>query len=147
MSETKPKENLYQILKKVATTRNKENKVKNLQKLNSLAALNILKGAFDESVKWDLPSGKPPTYDKETNEDGTPTKTLEEHSEVLGKLVDHPANRGIPRVKKEVMFLNLIAGLDSEEEFLVIQMKDKKFPFKGITKETVEKAFPNLIKL
>lgn len=138
--------NLYQKLKKVANTRKEENKIKLLKEFDSLALRNILKGSLDETIKWDLPSGPPPKYEKKVDENGNPTKTLDNDSHILGQIVDHPVNKKVKRIVKERYFLDLLEGLDEEESKLLIMMKDKKFPFNGIKKETVMKTFPNLIK-
>jgi len=43
------------------------------------------------------------------------------------------------------MFIELLETVDAEEAELIIAAKDKKSPYKNITKKLVQEAFPGLL--
>jgi hypothetical protein len=47
-------------------------------------------------------------------------------------------------MKREMLFIQFIEGIDKDDAVLIVAMKDKKLPFKGITADIVKKAFPDL---
>jgi len=55
-------------------------------------------------------------------------------------------NSKLPQLKKEVLFVGVLESLDPQDAKLLLAVKDKKMPYKGITKKLVAETFPNLIK-
>ena len=51
---------ISEILTKVNNAKDKPKKVAVLKQYNSVAMRQILKGAFDPKIEWDLPEGTPP---------------------------------------------------------------------------------------
>jgi hypothetical protein len=45
-------------------------------------------------------------------------------------------------IKRETLFIEFLESLDPDDAELIIGMKDKKLPFRGLTKKTVCEAFP-----
>jgi len=46
--------------------------------------------------------------------------------------------------KREVQFVNFLESLDPDDAKLVISIKDKTMPYKGITRKLFEEAWPAL---
>ena len=59
---------------------------------------------------------------------------------IKGKNNVHP-------IKRETLFIQMLESLQQDEAKLVLAMKDKTMPYKGITLKLVQEAFPGLIKL
>jgi len=50
----------FEIMDKISKASTKKEKVELLEKYDSLALKNILKGTFDDAIVWILPDGNPP---------------------------------------------------------------------------------------
>lgn len=129
-------------LKKVSSTKKVADRKALLKEYNSLALRNVIKGALDDKVEWDLPEGAPP-YEPFTDE--SKMTTLEKSSAVLGKFVKHKVNAGLNPVKKETMFIELLRSLPEDEAELIVAMKDKQWPYKNIKVDMVREVFPGLL--
>src|SRR6056300_1767820 len=51
---------LHEILIKVNNAKDKAKKIEVLRKNDSVPLRQVLKGAFDSKIEWDLPEGTPP---------------------------------------------------------------------------------------
>ena len=119
----------------------KSDRAAELKKHNTFAVRTILQGAFDSRIEWLLPEGTPPYK---------PSQLVDQENVLL-----HDARRlvyfikgGSPTLKqpkREAMFIELLEAVAPKDAELLIAIKDKKFPFKGITKDIIKEAFPNLI--
>lgn len=132
------------ILRRVTEAKTKAEKVNVLQENNTLALRNVLKGAFDDTIKFLLPEGSPPF--KEANQN-TPPSSLRKQSPRFKYFVFGGPGENLPRLKVESMFIKLLEAVPPSEAKVVILMKDKKLEteFKGITKKLIQEAFPGLI--
>ena len=54
-------------------------------------------------------------------------------------------NPAVTKNKREILFVNMLESLDPEDAKLLLAVKDKKMPYKGITKKLVTETFPGLI--
>ena len=133
-----------EILVKVGSAKTKAEKINILREYNTLALRNVLKGNFDDSLQFLIPEGKPPF--KEANQN-TPPSSLRKQSAKFRYFVVGGPGETMPKMKVEGMFIKLLEAVPPSEADVVILMKDKILDtkFKGITKKTVEEAFPGLI--
>ena len=136
---------IYEILEAVPKKNSKAKKVKFLQENNSLGLRDILKGAFDDSIQWDLPEGEVPLEEDDIPE--TPKWNLIDVTPKLAVCVKNKRNAKVPSLKKETTFLELIKNVHPKDAEVLIKMKDKKFVglYKGLSKSVVMEAFPTLI--
>ena len=132
---------LAEFFDKVSKLKKKEEKIEALKFNDSFQVRTLLQGAFDPRVKWLLPTGKPPY---------TPS-TLTDQENVLihecRKLV-YFVEGGAPNLKqmrRETMFVELLEAVSPADAELLCAIKDKKFPYKGITADIVREAFPDLL--
>lgn len=100
--------------------------------------LNIFRMAWNDNIQFSLPEGSPPF---ETVAD--PTSNLYKINKHFGHFL---ASSKTPQLKKESLFIKLISNMPVEEAKILIAVKDKKQPYKGVTKATVKKAFPSILK-
>jgi hypothetical protein len=128
------------ILEKCMEFEKKEDKIAALRANQNPAMVQILKFMFDPNIKFLLPKGDPPYNPLEFNEPGR----LYVEARKLYLFIEggHPT---ITPFKRESLFISLLENVNPEDAKLLLAMKDKKSPMKGLTKNLVSTAFPGLI--
>ena len=132
---------LAEFLDKVSKLKKKEEKIEALRMNDSFQIRTILQGAFDPRVKWLLPEGIPPY---------TPNQLKDQENVLIHdcrKLI-YFVEGGAPNLKpirRETMFIELLESVAPQDAQLLCAIKDKKFPYKGITVDLVREAFPDLL--
>lgn len=141
---------LAEFLKKVSKLKKNEEKIQALKYNDSKALRVVLQGMFDNNVKWLLPKGDVPY---------TPNDLLDLQHVLINecvkdKLLYYIASipnapdgfyPGLAQSKREMMFIETLEKLDKEDAKLLIAMKDKKCPYKGLTVDHVKAAMPDLL--
>lgn len=132
---------LAEILKKASEFDKKQDKIDWLNKWDCVALRNILKLAYDPRIKFLLPEGAPPY---KANDLPDLQNVLYSELRKMYLFLDggHPT---LKQVRREYLFVQLLENLDKQDAELVIAVKDKKLPYKGITKKFVEEMFPGLL--
>lgn len=135
------KDGLYEILEKVAKKQPKAAKVKMLQEVakETPLVISMLKYVFKEGIVWDLPQGAPP-YKPQPKESDLQNVLYKDFRRL--KIFMKGEYVGMKPHKRESLFIELLETVDCDDAKLIISMKDKKLPFKGLTKKTVCEAFP-----
>jgi len=134
------KKSIYNVLKECAEPKEINKRVELLQKNSTPIILNILKFAFDPNIKFLLPEGDPPYKPCEyVDQEGR----LYQEARKLYLFVEG-GNPNLTKFKRESLFIQFIEGIDKNDAILMLSVKDKKLPFKSLTKEVVKKAFPDL---
>lgn len=132
---------LHEILTKVNNAKDKSKKIDVLRENDSVPLRQILKGAFDPKIKWDLPEGTPP-YKVNDAPAGTEHTTLHTESRRLWHFVEG-ADKKLSKSKKEIMFIQMLEGLHADDAKLLIAVKEKELNkmYKGLTDAVVKDAF------
>lgn len=132
---------LHEILIKVNNAKDKSKKIDVLRENDSVPLRQILKGAFDPKIKWDLPEGTPP-YKVNDAPAGTEHTTLHTESRRLWHFVEG-ADQKLSKSKKEIMFIQMLEGLHADDAKLLIAVKEKELNkmYKGLTDAVVKDAF------
>lgn len=140
----KPKSNLlpHEVLKLVTKAKTTAAKVKVLQDNESFALKTLLQGNFNDKIVLDFPEGSPP-YKKDQSPAGLQLSRVDSSIKILGKLL---VGNPLPKMRKEMLFIQLLEGIHAEDAELVIAMKDKRLTdiCPTLTKKVAEKAFPTL---
>lgn len=119
---------------------NEEEQVKCLQANDNSAIRTVLRFCFDPNIKWLLPEGDAPYKPCEyANMDNM----LYSEARRLYLFVEG-GNDNLTTLKRESMFVELLQSITPEDAKLLISIKDKKLPSKGLTAKTVLKAYPGL---
>ena len=131
----------HEILTKVNNAKDKTKKVEVLRQYDSPAFRQVLKGAFDPKILWDLPKGNPPYLPNEAPV-GTEHTFLDSEAKRLWHFVKG-ADQNLSKVKKETLFIQILEGLHQTEAELLIAVKEKKLNkmYKGLTANLVKEAF------
>ena len=132
---------LHEILTKVNNAKDKSKKIEVLKSNGSVPLRQVLKGAFDPKIEWDLPEGTTP-YKENDAPAGTEHTTLFTEARKLWHFVKG-ADRKLSKTKKEVMFIQMLEGLHKDDAALMIAVKEKTLNkrYKGLTDAVVKEAF------
>jgi hypothetical protein len=126
---------IFELVEKAPT---KEQKIAELQKHGNEALLMIMQYALDRRVVWVLPPGEPPYR---------PSESLDQHSVLwqnINKLFHYckGGNDNLPPAKREHLFIQLLESVEPKDAKLLLAMKAKTLPYKSITVELWNEAFP-----
>ena len=132
---------MHEILTKVNNAKDKPAKIAVLRKHDSVPLRQVLKGAFDPNIIWDLPEGTPP-FNRNDAPAGTEHTTLHQEARRLWHFVKG-ADENLKKAKKEMMFIQLLEGLQEDDADLMIAVKEKSLNkrYKGLTDAVVKEAF------
>lgn len=132
---------ISEILKNTSNISDKNQKIQYLRQNNSPALLAVLRYAYDPNLQFLLPEGKP-TYKPSPYRDSQGmlySRARELYLFVKG------GNDDLQQQKREQLFIGLLEGIDQEDAELLLSVKDKKIPYKGINLKLVQEAFPEQI--
>jgi len=130
-----------EFLEKVSKLKKKEDKVEALKSNDSYVIRTILQGAFDPRIKWLIPEGTPPF---KANQLVDQENVLIKDARKLVYFVDGGGNNLKP-LKRETMFIEFLESLAPADAIMICAIKEKKLPWKGITVDIINEAFPNFI--
>lgn len=135
------KEGIAEILQKVSKQKTKKDKMSMLLKLKDSTPhiFTTLKYIFKQSILWDLPEGNPP-YKSQPKESDLQHMLYSEFRRL--KIFMKGEYPQMKPMKREILFIEFLESLDPDDAKLVIAMKDKKSPYKGLTKKLVCDAYP-----
>lgn len=133
---------VYEIFDRVEKQKTKADKVKVLQENNIWPVKDILRAIYDDTIQFLLPEGKPPYI---PSKEGMIANTLLQANKQYKYFVKGGPGQGLPAVRREKMFIDILESVHPEEALILIDMINKK-SIKGITKATVKEAYPDLIK-
>lgn len=132
---------IFDLLRKANT---KKKKVEVLQQYNIMPMRDILQGTFDDRIQWNLPKGTPP-YTPASEEAPPPATLLREHLKFKYFVKGLRESEGLPAVKRERLFIDMLESIHPNEAKILLDMINKKSPVKGLTINTVREAYPDLI--
>ena len=141
-----PYKSFDSIFTQVGKASKKADKIRILHENSSPVMKNILGMTYDPNVVWMLPDGTPPY--KELSEHADGGVTLQGLSRQFYLFVDGPSltQKNLSQVKREQIFIEMLESLPPEECKVLIGMKERKLPYRGLTRKLVAEAFPNLAK-
>lgn len=134
---------VFEVLKKAASKRSKAEKVAILKDNDSWALRDIIRGSYDSTIQFDVPPGEPPYTPAEAH--NHPSSLLREHQKFIYFVKGSRKGAGLPKFKRERIFLEIIEGVHPEDAKLVVNMVNKKPP-KNLSRPIVQEAFPGLLK-
>lgn len=128
------------ILNFTSKLESEDEQIKCLRANDNNAIRTILKYSFDPNIKWLLPEGAPPYK---------PCEFPHQEQMLYGEirrlyLFLEGGNPNLKPLKREMMFIEILQSIDPEDAKMLIAIKDKKFPYKGLKAKTVQKAFPGI---
>lgn len=134
---------IHEVIENVSKKKTKDEKIELLKQHESWALKDVLRGTYDSSIEWNMPKGNPPfTKNQEHN---APSNLLRENTKFKYFVKGGPGDK-MPKFKREKIFIGLLESIHPKDAEIVVGMINKSLPVKGITKNLVKEAFPNLIK-
>jgi len=140
------RETLHDIFTKVENAKTKKEKIDILKSRSGPVIKAVLGYTYDPKVKWLLPEGTPPYKELPKDSDGEIPLANEVRKFYLFVEGDTPTQKNLSQQKRENLFIQMLESLDPDEAKILIGMKDRKLPYKGVTRKLVAEAFPNLAK-
>lgn len=133
---------IAEIVDAAAKAKRVEHKVKILQDNNTVALRNILICTYDTNIEFLVPNEAPP-YTPSKFEDSQ--GMLLREARKLKYFVKGMWEGEIHPIKRERLFIQLLESVDAADAKLLVNMIEQK-PIKGLTAETINKAFGPIIK-
>lgn len=117
-----------------------KDRVEFLKNIGSPILQQVLKYMFDPNIKFLLPEGPPPYKVSEFDQPG---RFLAEIRRMY--LFIEGGNPNLSPVRREALFIQMLENVDERDAQLILCIKDKKSPVKGLTKKLVDETFPGLL--
>lgn len=133
---------ISEILEKVSKIKKKEERIEELRKhADNTALVQLLQWTYHPQAVWLLPEGVPP-YKK--------NQYLDQEGNLYSELRRmylflEGGNPDLTSTKREMLFIGLLETLAPADAELLCHIKDKKLPYKTITREIVAEAFPGIL--
>ena len=137
---------MAEALTEARKTKNVTQKVEALQALPEQTKQH-LHGVFmltyNSKISWLLPPGVPPykPLDPDTDQEGRLISELKNFSYFIAN-EGKPVQADAKQLRREQLFVRILESIEPDDAELVIQMKDREI--KGVSKNVVKKAFPEL---
>lgn len=134
---------ITEVLQKVSNAKTKQEKIALLHKFNTNALRTILIWNFDESVKSAIPEGEVPYTANDAPAGTEHSRLIHEYRNLYRFVIG--GDKGLNRLRRETLFIQLLEGLHADEAELICLVKDKNLQSKyRVTKAVVEEAFPKI---
>ena len=133
---------ISEILKKADDLKAPADKVKVLQIFDNPVLRQILKCCFDPSIKFLLPKGEVLYSPSKSHENQNVLYSL---SKKLYIYIDGHSPANLKQKRREFLFTEFLSSIDAKDAELMVSIKDKKMPYKSLTKTIVKRAFPGLL--
>jgi len=138
------KETFDSIFTQVGKAKTKKEKIDILRANSGPVMKAILGYTYDPNVVWMLPEGVPPYKALDENSDAG--VTLQTEMKRFYLFVDGPTDtqKNMKQTRREELFIQTLESLRPEDAKVLLGMKDRKLPYRGLTRKLVAEAFPNL---
>ena len=103
----------------------------------------ILRYAFHPDIKFALPPGKPPYKTIGSPDEYNPTYLYPNIRKFY--LYIEGGHDGLTPLRREQLFIQMLESLHPKEAEIVIQVKDKKLNYRGLTYKLVKTTFPEIL--
>ena len=132
---------IAEIVKTASNFKSKKEKVEFLQKHDTVPLRTVLRLIYDKNIEFLLPEAPPPW--KKNSLPDTDTMLYRE-ARRLRIFVRGGGYEDLKQVKRESLFISLLEDINNDDAELLANNMLSHTPVKGLTKETVEAAFPTI---
>jgi len=132
---------ISEILDKASKLSKNQEKIDFLRQHYSQPLGIVLQYALDPTIKFTLPEGAPPYTANRVP--GQETRLYSE-ARKLNLFLDS-CTKNINKIRREALFIEMLENVDPKDAELLIAMKDKKLPYKGLSSKLIKEAFPGLV--
>jgi len=136
------KEGVAEALTRISKIKSRKEQIAALRSDHSIAMENVVDICFNPQVNFDLPEGAPP-YKPQPKESDCQA-VLYANLRKFGIFMKNGPYPNMKPLQREVQFVQFLETLDPDDAELVLSIKEKKMPYKGITRKLFEEAWPAL---
>lgn len=138
------KPSIATILRNAAERPRVEDSIEYLQKYESLAVKQVLYLLWEPSIKFheDLPEGKTPYKPSQYDEPG---RLYSEMRRMYLFLANNPQSANLTKQKRQQLWIQLLESISPDDAELLDALKDKRSPWKRISRHLTRKAYPGLL--
>lgn len=129
------------VVKKAAEFKSKAEKVEWLRKNDAVPLRTVLRLIYDTDIEFLVPDSPPPW--KKNSLPDTDTMLYRE-ARRLRIFVKGGGYDNLQQVKREALFISLLEDINNDDAVLLANHMISHTPVKGLTKKTLEEAFPDL---
>lgn len=141
-----PSKTFDAIFTEVEKASKKADKIRILREHSGPVMKQILGLTYDPRVVWLLPEGTPPFTPLPNDADAEITMQYASRQFYLFIEGDTDTQRNLKQIKRESLFIQLLESVNPAETKVLLGMKERKLPYRGLTRKLVAEAFPNLAK-
>lgn len=139
--ETTMRLSISEIMEQANKIKDSEERRKFILQNDSQALRTIIQYCYHPQVKWLLPKGEPPYK---------PSEHVESQGMLYGEarklyLFVEGGNDALTKTKREQLYIQMLESLDKNDAKILASIKDKKLPYKYLTKIFFERTFPGLL--
>lgn len=132
---------IAEILENASKLTKKQDKIDYLRNNYNPGLGTIIKYALDPTIVWDLPPGEPPYK---------PSEFPDTHGMLYTEvrrlyLFIKGGNPNLTPLKREALYIGLLESVHPADAKLLIAIKEKKLPYKGLTENLIKEAYPGLL--
>lgn len=136
-------EGIFETLDRINKIKSKADRLKELAKHNNdFPVKALLDIVFNPNIKFLLPDTDPPF--RPTGKEEDVQNVLKRDIRKIVYFINTPQGEQLSNIKREQMYIELLESVDPDDAKLLNNVKNKKLPFKNITKELVAEAFPGI---
>lgn len=129
------------VIKKAAEMKSKNEKVEWLRKNDAVPLRTVLRLVYDTDIEFLLPDTPPPWKKNKLPDTDT---MLYREARRLRIFVKGGGYDNLNQVKRESLFISLLEDINNNDADLLANHMISHTPVKGLTRKTLEEAFPNL---
>lgn len=129
------------VIKKASELKAKKEKVEWLRKNDAVPLRTVLRLIYDESIEFLVPDSAPPWRKNKLPDTDT---MLYREARRLRIFVKGGGYDTISQIKRESLFISLLEDINNNDADLLANHMISHTPVKGLTKKTLEEAFPDL---
>jgi hypothetical protein len=132
---------IFEIFEEASEKKTENEKIEYLRQYkDNNVLMTILAGAYYDGVKWNLPPGEPPYK---------PCDPVNAESFLYGEVrrlyLFCEGGPSLTSLRRETLFIEMLESVHPKDALILLAIKDKKLPYKGITKSLIAKTFPGLV--
>tara|TARA_B100002019_G_scaffold259067_1_gene244173 strand:- start:689 stop:1120 length:432 start_codon:yes stop_codon:yes gene_type:complete len=133
---------LAEVLYAASKIKDKNKQIIHLQKHSTKMLKEIIGLCYDPRVQWRLPPGKPPyrALPKASDAQGV----LKAEMRKMAIFVENPQYKDLSPLKRETQFVQLLESIDCDDAEMLCSIKDRKMPYKNLSKDLMKEAFPGI---
>lgn len=132
---------ISKILTKAGKEKTVKNKIAVLAENDSVPLRTILRLIYDDTIEYLVPDTPPPFKKNELNDLDT---LLYREARRLKIFFRGGGYDDLNQIKRESLFISLLEDLDADDAQLLANNLISHTPVKGLTRKTVEAAYPEL---